>query len=93
MQMAESKPVHVAIDALSNIRTIASFCAEDHVLQIHAQQCKEPMSYTTWLVIIDGIGFGVINFVLFATYGFSFWVGAQLVIHRLTSHAQIFRVL
>ncbi|XP_057832504.2 ABC transporter B family member 3 isoform X2 [Cryptomeria japonica] len=91
-QMAEAEPVHVAIDALSNIRTIASFCAEDHVLQMHAQQCKEPMSCATQLAIIDGIGFGVINFVLFATYGFSFWVGAQLVIHRLTNHTQIFRV-
>ncbi|KAH9309148.1 hypothetical protein KI387_037059, partial [Taxus chinensis] len=91
-QIAERKPVHVAIDALSNIRTIASFCAEDQVLQMHAQKCKESMNCTTPLAIIDGLCFAFIDFVLFSTYGFSFWVGAQLVIHGLTGHTEIFRV-
>ncbi|KAH9309149.1 hypothetical protein KI387_037060, partial [Taxus chinensis] len=68
--IAERKPVHVAIDALSNIRTIASFCAEDQI----SNACSK-MQRTHELCNSTG-----------------FWVGAQLVIHGLTSHTAIFRV-
>eukprot|EP01018_Ginkgo_biloba_P000009 Gb_36862 [translate_table: standard] len=92
VKTASARPVHVAIEALSNIRTIASFSAEEQVLKMHRDTCKEPLKSDIQLGVTDGLGLATLNFVLFTTYGFSFWVGAKLVALGITNSKDIFRV-
>ncbi|CAN6830104.1 unnamed protein product [Brassica oleracea] len=82
----------VANDAVGSIRTVASFCAEDKVMNMYAKKCEGPMKTGIRQGIVSGIGFGVSFFVLFASYATSFYVGAKLVDDGKTTFDSVFRV-
>ncbi|CAF2093281.1 unnamed protein product [Brassica napus] len=82
----------VANDAVGSIRTVASFCAEDKVMNMYTKKCEGPMKTGIRQGIVSGIGFGVSFFVLFASYATSFYVGAQLVDDGKTTFDSVFRV-
>eukprot|EP01018_Ginkgo_biloba_P030329 Gb_08616 [translate_table: standard] len=82
----------VANDAVGNIRTVASFCAEENVMALHSEKCRIPLKSGIRRGIVSGIGLGFSNFMMFATYALSFWVGAHLVEDGKTSFKKVFRV-
>eukprot|EP00258_Populus_trichocarpa_P025336 XP_024441355.1 ABC transporter B family member 21 [Populus trichocarpa] len=82
----------VANDAVSSIRTVASFCAEEKVMQLYRRKCEGPMRTGIRQGMISGTGFGVSFFLLFSVYATTFYVGAQLVQHGKTTFAEVFRV-
>ncbi|KAJ7008065.1 ABC transporter B family member 11-like [Populus alba x Populus x berolinensis] len=82
----------VANDAVGSIRTVASFCAEEKVMQLYRKKCEGPMRTGIRQGLISGAGFGVSFFLLFSVYATSFYVGAQLVQHRKTTFADVFQV-
>ncbi|XP_013613919.1 PREDICTED: ABC transporter B family member 4-like [Brassica oleracea var. oleracea] len=82
----------VANDAVGSIRTVASFCAEDKVMNMYTKKCEGPMKTGIRQGIVSGIGFSVSFFVLFASYGTSFYVGARLVDDNKTTFDSVFRV-
>ncbi|KAF8106988.1 hypothetical protein N665_0129s0057 [Sinapis alba] len=82
----------VANDAVGSIRTVASFCAEDKVMNMYTKKCEGPMKTGIRQGIVSGIGFGVSFFVLFASYATSFYVGARLVDDGKTTFDSVFRV-
>uniref|UniRef100_A0A1J3GPL7 ABC transporter B family member 4 n=2 Tax=Noccaea caerulescens TaxID=107243 RepID=A0A1J3GPL7_NOCCA len=82
----------VANDAVGSIRTVASFCAEDKVMEMYTKKCEGPMKTGIKQGIVSGIGFGVSFFVLFASYATSFYVGARLVDDGKTTFDSVFRV-
>ncbi|KAF2604002.1 hypothetical protein F2Q70_00024267 [Brassica cretica] len=82
----------VANDAVGSIRTVASFCAEDKVMNMYTNKCEGPMKTGIRQGIVSGIGFGVSFFVLFASYATSFYVGAKLVDDGKTTFDSVFRV-
>ncbi|CAF1798542.1 hypothetical protein HID58_057955 [Brassica napus] len=82
----------VANDAVGSIRTVASFCAEDKVMNMYTKKCEGPMKTGIRQGIVSGIGFGVSFFVLFASYATSFYVGAKLVDDGKTTFDSVFRV-
>ncbi|XP_074310728.1 ABC transporter B family member 21-like [Silene latifolia] len=83
---------HVANDAVGSIRTVASFCAEEKVMQLYEKKCEGPMAAGIKRGLISGVGFGMSFVLLFCVYALSFYAGAQLVGHGKTTFADVFRV-
>ncbi|KAL8142669.1 hypothetical protein V2J09_015701 [Rumex salicifolius] len=82
----------VANDAVGSIRTVASFCAENRVIELYESKCEGPMKAGIRLGFISGLGFGVSNALLFLVYALSFYVGAQLVARGKTTFGDVFQV-
>lgn len=82
----------VANDAVSSIRTVASFCAEQKVMDLYKKKCEAPAKHGVRQGIISGVGFGLSNFVLFCTYALVFYVGARFVEDGKANFSQVFKV-
>ncbi|KAJ7520420.1 hypothetical protein O6H91_19G005500 [Diphasiastrum complanatum] len=83
---------HVANDAVSSIRTVASFCAEEKVLALYEEKCKISLKSGIRQGMISGSGLGISNFVTFACNALSFWYGGHLVEQHKTTFKKVFRV-
>ncbi|KAJ7955339.1 ABC transporter B family protein [Quillaja saponaria] len=82
----------VANDAVGSIRTVASFCAEEKVMELYQKKCEGPIKKGIRQGLISGIGFGLGFFLLFSVYACSFYAGAQLVKAGKTTFSDVFRV-
>eukprot|EP00250_Pteridium_aquilinum_P017054 c23431_g2_i2 orf=424-4389(+) len=69
----------VAHDALSSIRTVASFCAEKKVLGFYQAKSINCVKAGIRRALIGGLGLGVSYVVMYGSLGLSFWVGGRLV--------------
>lgn len=82
----------VANDAVGSIRTVASFCAEEKVMESYKKKCEGPIKAGIRQGLISGIGFGLSLFFLFSVYACSFYAGARLVADGKTTFSDVFRV-
>ncbi|XP_044491203.1 ABC transporter B family member 11-like [Mangifera indica] len=82
----------VANDAVGSIRTVASFCAEEKVMQLYKKKCEGPMETGIRQGLVSGAGFGLSFFLLFSVYATSFYAGARLVEAGKTTFTDVFRV-
>eukprot|EP01018_Ginkgo_biloba_P000879 Gb_01718 [translate_table: standard] len=82
----------IASDAVGNIRTVSSFCAEEKVMSLYKEKCNVPLKSGIRQGILSGLGLGFSNFVMFATYTLSFWMGARLVEDEKTTFGKVFLV-
>ncbi|KAJ0651014.1 putative ABC-type xenobiotic transporter [Helianthus annuus] len=82
----------VANDAVGSIRTVASFCAEEKVMQLYRNKCEGPKQTGIKQGLITGIGFGASYFLLFCVYAASFYIGARFVKSGITNFEDVFRV-
>ena len=92
LQLMYEEASQVANDAVGSIRTVASFCAEEKVMQLYEKKCNGPMKVGIRRALVSGIGFGLSFFFLFFVYAVSFYVGAHLVDHGKTTFNEVFRV-
>ncbi|KAF0923152.1 hypothetical protein E2562_003366 [Oryza meyeriana var. granulata] len=91
-KMMYEEASQVANDAVSSIRTVASFSAEEKVMDLYKRKCEGPLRTGIRTAIISGIGFGVSIFLLFGVYAASFYAGARLVEDKKTTFPNVFRV-
>ncbi|KAK9040747.1 hypothetical protein V6N11_015887 [Hibiscus sabdariffa] len=91
-KMMYEEASQVANDAVGSIRTVASFCAEEKVMQLYKKKCDGPMKTGIRQGLISGVGYGLSFFFLFNVYATSFYGGAQLVVHGHATFADVFRV-
>ncbi|XP_062084632.1 ABC transporter B family member 11-like [Humulus lupulus] len=82
----------VANDAVGSIRTVASFCAEEKVMDLYKKKCEGPMMTGIRQGVISGLGFGVSFFLLFCVYATSFYAGARLVESKKITFSDVFKV-
>ena len=82
----------VANDAVGNIRTIASFCAEKKVMDMHQNKCETPMKRGVRIALMSGTGFGFSLFAFYCTMAFCFYIGAIFVRHDKASYEDVFKV-
>ncbi|KAL9235184.1 hypothetical protein vseg_009971 [Gypsophila vaccaria] len=83
---------HVATDAVGSIRTVASFCAEEKVMQLYEKKCQAPKEAGLRRGLVSGVGFGMSFVLLYGVYALSFYAGAQLVAHGKTTFSEVFQV-
>ncbi|XP_027363070.1 ABC transporter B family member 21-like [Abrus precatorius] len=91
-KMMYEEASQVANDAVGSIRTVASFCAEDKVMELYRKKCEGPMKTGIRQGLISGSGFGVSFFLLFSVYATSFYAGARLVDAGKATFSDVFRV-
>ncbi|KAL7120610.1 hypothetical protein ACP275_02G132500 [Erythranthe tilingii] len=82
----------VVSDAVGNIRTVASFCAQERILEIYTNKCDGPATNRSKQGLISGIGFGLSTCFLYLVYAASFYAGARLVLDGKISTSDVFRV-
>lgn len=82
----------VANDAIGNIRTVASFCSQEKIVEIYKKECEGPTATSTRLGLIGGIGFGSAILFLYLVYATIFYAGARLVEDGKTTTSHVFRV-
>ncbi|TVU22170.1 hypothetical protein EJB05_31852, partial [Eragrostis curvula] len=82
----------VATDAISGIRTVASFCAEKRVMTTYNKKCEASKNQGVRIGIVGGLGFGFSFLVLNLTYGLCFYVGAQFIRHEKSTFGDVFKV-
>lgn len=92
MQSKYEEASQVANDAVGSIRTVASFCAEEKVMQMYKKQCEGPIKDGIKQGFISGLGFGFSFFILFSVYATSFYAGARLVEDGKTTFNEVFQV-
>ncbi|KAG1347012.1 ABC transporter B family member 4 [Cocos nucifera] len=78
----------IASDAVGSIRTVASFCAEQRVMDTYRRKCAAPIRQG----IISGLGYGFAFVMLYCTYALCFYVGAQFVHDGKATFNEVFRV-
>ncbi|KAK7282933.1 hypothetical protein RIF29_12063 [Crotalaria pallida] len=91
-KMMYEKASQVANDAVGSIRTVASFCAEDKVMELYRKKCEGPMKAGIQQGLISGSGFGVSSFLLYSAFATSFYAGAKLVQAGKITFSDVFRV-
>ncbi|KAE9611882.1 putative xenobiotic-transporting ATPase [Lupinus albus] len=91
-KMMYEEASQVANDAVGSIRTVASFCSEDKVMELYRKKCEGPMKTGIRQGLISGSGFGASFFLLFCVYATSFYAGARLVEAGRTKFSDVFRV-
>ena len=83
----------IANDAVGGIRTVASFCAEEKVMELYQKKCEGPIKAGIRQGLISGIGFGLSLFLVFNVYACTFYAGARLVAAGKTSFTDVFQVI
>ncbi|RZS04229.1 hypothetical protein BHM03_00034534 [Ensete ventricosum] len=86
------KASQVANDAVASIRTVASFCAEQNVMDAYLRKCEAPMRNGERQGIISGLGYSFSFVALYCTYALCFYVGARFVHDAQANFTQVFRV-
>lgn len=69
----------IAEQAISSIRTVFSFVAEDNLIAKYAELLEKSVPFGAKIGFAKGIGMGVIYFVTYATWALAFWYGSILV--------------
>lgn len=69
----------VAGEAVSNIRTVAAFCAEEKVLQLFCRELQRPARESFLRGQVAGFAFGVSQCCMFCSYALTLWYGAYLI--------------
>ncbi|KAM5568502.1 hypothetical protein ABKV19_016189 [Rosa sericea] len=81
----------VASDAVGSIRTIASFCAEQKVMELYKKKCEGPIKTGIRQGLVSGIGFGLSLFLQFSAFAVIFYIGGLLVAAGKTTFSAVFQ--
>ncbi|KAL5583428.1 hypothetical protein UlMin_015870 [Ulmus minor] len=78
-EVSYRKAGSVAEQAISSIRTVFSFVAEDHLAERYAEMLAKSVPFGLKLGFAKGAGIGVIYLVSYSTWALAFWYGSVLV--------------
>ncbi|PIA30043.1 hypothetical protein AQUCO_05700032v1 [Aquilegia coerulea] len=82
----------VANDAVSSIRTVSSFCAEQRIMDLYQKKCEAPIINRMWQGLVCGAVHGFSFFACYCNYALIFYIGAQLVQQGKATFAEVFKV-
>ncbi|KHN34176.1 ABC transporter B family member 15-like isoform X1 [Glycine soja] len=89
---AQDKSSKIAIEAISNFRTITSFSSQDHVIKMLKKAQEGPSHESiqqSWFV---GIGLGCARSLKTLTQALEFWYGGKLVFHDYITSKALFEI-
>ncbi|PPD80757.1 hypothetical protein ES288_D03G215300v1 [Gossypium darwinii] len=81
----------IAGEAVSNMRTVAAFCAEEKILDLYARELIEPSERSFKRGQIAGIFYGISQFFIFSSYGLALWYGSVLMGKELASFKSVMK--
>ncbi|PPS01080.1 hypothetical protein GOBAR_AA19584 [Gossypium barbadense] len=81
----------LAGEAVSNIRTVAAFCAEEKIFDLYSRELVEPSKRSFNRGQIAGIFYGISQFFIFSSYGLALWYGSILMGKELASFKSVMK--
>uniref|UniRef100_M8CEX9 ABC transporter B family member 1 n=1 Tax=Aegilops tauschii TaxID=37682 RepID=M8CEX9_AEGTA len=76
LEAAHAKATQIAGEAVANVRTVAAFNSEDKITRLFEANLQRPLRRCFWKGQIAGIGYGVAQFLLYASYALGLWYAA-----------------
>lgn len=92
LEAAHAKATQIAGEAVANVRTVAAFNSEAKITQLFSDNLRGPLRRCFWKGQIAGNGFGVAQFLLYASYALGLWYAAWLVKHGVSDFSKTIRV-
>ncbi|XP_073011896.1 ABC transporter B family member 1 [Typha latifolia] len=92
LEGAHAKATQIAGEAVANVRTVAAFNSEAKITQLFATNLQRPLRRCFWKGQIAGSGFGVAQFLLYASYALGLWYASWLVKHGISDFSKTIRV-
>ncbi|XP_010935700.1 ABC transporter B family member 1 [Elaeis guineensis] len=92
LERAHAQATQIAGEAVANVRTVAAFNSEAKITQLFASNLQSPLRRCFWKGQIAGSGFGVAQFLLYASYALGLWYAAWLVKHGISDFSKTIRV-
>lgn len=89
---AHARASMVAGEAVSNIRTVAAFNAEDKILNLFDQELKLPQTQSLKRGQLAGFLFGISQLSLYGSQGLILWYGARLVQNGTSTFSKVIKV-
>lgn len=83
---------NIAADAVSNIRTVATFSTHDRIVQSFDQALSEPKKISVRRTQILGLALGVSQGAMYGAYTLTLWFGAYLVKQGHTSFGDVYKI-
>ncbi|XP_019455931.1 PREDICTED: ABC transporter B family member 1 [Lupinus angustifolius] len=96
MEAAHAKATQLAGEAIANVRTVAAFNSERKIVRLFTSNLQTPLKRCFWTGQISGIGYGIAQFALYASYALGLWYASWLVKHSISDFSktiQVFMVL
>ncbi|KAJ0563635.1 putative ABC-type xenobiotic transporter [Helianthus annuus] len=84
LEGAHAKATQLAGEAVANMRTVAAFNSEAKIVNLFTISLEKPLRRCFWKGQIAGIGFGIAQFLLYASYAIGLWYASWLVKHAET---------
>ncbi|XP_023768908.1 ABC transporter B family member 13 [Lactuca sativa] len=88
---AYSRATSVAREAMTNIRTVAAFGAEDRVSTQFAAELNRPGKQARLRGHISGIGYGFSQLLAFCSYALGLWYASVLIQHKNSNFGDIIK--
>ncbi|RCV32368.1 hypothetical protein SETIT_6G253500v2 [Setaria italica] len=92
LEAAHARATQIAGEAVANLRTVAAFNAERKITGLFESNLRGPLRRCVWKGQIAGIGYGVAQFLLYASYALGLWYAAWLVKHGVSDFSRTIRV-
>ncbi|PIA29148.1 hypothetical protein AQUCO_06200022v1 [Aquilegia coerulea] len=92
LEAAHAQSTQLAAEAVANVRTVAAFNSEAMIVDLFASNLQTPLRRCFWKGQIAGTGFGVAQFLLYASYALGLWYASWLVKHGLSDFSKAIRV-
>ncbi|KAJ4849823.1 hypothetical protein Tsubulata_040648 [Turnera subulata] len=89
---AYSKASNIAASAVSSIRTVATFSAQDQILNSFDQALAEPQKKSVKWSQLLGLALGLSQGAMYASYTLTLWFGAYLVKQDKTSFGDVYKI-
>lgn len=90
--MTYEEASQVAMDSISGIHTVASFCAEKRVIETYNCKCEASMKQAVRTGWVAGLGFGFSYLLVYLSYAFLFYVGAKFAKQGKVTFVDVFKV-
>ncbi|KAL8036237.1 hypothetical protein ABFX02_12G146000 [Erythranthe guttata] len=92
LEAAHSKATQLAGEAVANVRTVAAFNSESKILNLFIASLQPPLRRCFWKGQVAGIGYGVAQFALYASYALGLWYASYLVKNGISDFSKTIRV-
>ncbi|XP_024983621.1 ABC transporter B family member 1 [Cynara cardunculus var. scolymus] len=92
LEGAHAKATQLAGEAVANMRTVAAFNSESKIVKLFTASLDVPLRRCFWKGQIAGSGFGMAQFLLYASYALGLWYASWLVKHGISDFSKTIRV-
>ncbi|CAN7019806.1 unnamed protein product [Brassica oleracea var. botrytis] len=92
LEAAHAKGTQLAGEAIANVRTVAAFNSEAKIVRLYTANLEPPLKRCFWKGQIAGIGYGIAQFCLYASYALGLWYASWLVKHGISDFSKTIRV-